>query len=176
MNLGCHGVGRYAGDRADFGTGDAFEIEEQYLPVGRVEPVDDREDQRHGTVAIGAFKGRGAGIGDLDILDRRPAALRVALVGKHVRRRAIMRDAPHPCAERTAAVEGGEALPQRDLQFLFEIAPQLGIGFIAAREPGERSAEAVDRFREKPILIPLGHAALQSFVSHALLVGGAATF
>src|SRR3546814_13257037 len=82
----------------------------------------------------------------------------------------------NPGAERTAAVEGGEALPQRDLQFLFEIAPQVRIGLITARETGERAAETADRFRKKPILIPVGHAGLPSFVSHALLVGGATTF
>src|SRR3546814_16643883 len=62
------------------------------------------------------------------------------------------------CSSDLAAVEGGEALPQRDLQFLFEIAPQARIGLIAARETGERTAEAADRFRKKPLLIPVGHA------------------
>src|SRR3546814_6285153 len=136
----------------------------------------DREDQRHCAVAIGALERRRVGIGDLDILDRRPAALRVALVCEHMRRRAVVRDAPDPGAERTAAVEGGEALPQRDLQFLFEIAPQVRIGLIAARETGERTAEAADRFRKKPILIPVGHPVPPSFLSHPLLVGGPTTF
>ena len=69
VDLGRDRIGRNAGDRTDLRCGNAFEIEEQYLPVGRVEPVDDRQDQHHRAVAIGALERRGVGIGDLDILD-----------------------------------------------------------------------------------------------------------
>src|SRR3546814_5182943 len=77
-----------------------------------------------------------------------------------------------PGAQRTAAIEPRETLPQRDLDILFEVAAQIGVGFIAARHAGEGGAEASDGVRTGAVLFAFVHIALRNFVSHALLVGG----
>src|SRR3546814_2337695 len=78
-------------------------------------------------------------------------------MGNHVRGRAVVRDAPDPGAQRTAAIEPRETLPQRDLDILFEVAAQIGVGFIAARHAGEGGAEASDGVRKGAVLFAFVH-------------------
>src|SRR3546814_12906900 len=97
-------------------------------------------------------------------------------MGNHVRGRAVVRDAPDPGAQRTAAIEPRETLPQRDLDILFEVAAQIGVGFIAARHAGEGGAEASDGLRTGAVLFAFVPFAFRTFVSHALFVGGDGNF
>src|SRR3546814_5212857 len=121
VNFRCDDIGGDAGDRSDLRPCHAFEIEEQYLAVGRVEAVDDRQDQVHRLAAFGGIEGGGGVVGEVDFVEAGPAGGVPAAMGNHVRGRAVVRDAPDPGAQRTAAIEPRETLPQRDLDILFAV-------------------------------------------------------
>lgn len=52
-----------------------------------------------------------------------------------------MRNAIDPGSQGAAPVETFEAAPQGEVNFLEQVAPILGIGFVSPREPLERGTE-----------------------------------
>jgi hypothetical protein len=58
-----------------------------------------------------------------------------------------------PRAQRAAAVESIQALPQRQLDVLKQIAPPFGIRFVTADQPPQRRSEGGGRFRIQIVLL-----------------------
>jgi hypothetical protein len=61
--------------------------------------------------------------------------------------RDIVSDAINPGAQTATPIESREASPEGDVDFLQQVAPPVGIGFIAPGEAAERCAVCGDGFR-----------------------------
>ena len=61
------------------------------------------------------------------------------------RDRGVVRHSIDPRAQRASTVIASEAAPQRDVNVLQQVAPCLGVAFVAAGQPLERRAERARR-------------------------------
>jgi hypothetical protein len=77
---------------------------------------------------------------------------RSAPIAQDMGRRDIVSDPIYPGSQTAAPVEGGKASPKGDMDLLEQVAPPVGIGFIAPREAAERRAVSSDGFRVAMIL------------------------
>lgn len=128
-----------AGDVGDGGGIELFEVAKDDLAVDRLQLEDELLEFVERSVGAG-FRG-GQCLFQLFEADQAggPAAFAQDIGGG-----GIVGDAEGPGFERAAAIEGGEATPELEVDLLAEVAAFVGIGFVTGGEAVDQAAVVVN--------------------------------
>jgi len=130
MNFGGDIRGGQARDFSDRGGIEAFEIGENHVPVKRLETLDQTEQAIERMTAIGRVLAA-VGIGKMLQLFKSDEFLSTgSALPQNMRRTDVVSDAIDPGAKRAAAIKAVETSPQRDVNFLQQVAPQVRVGLV----------------------------------------------
>src|SRR5271157_491860 len=134
-----HGQSRYLRNRFRV---QIFQIRQNHLAVGRIEPLDQREQTRQRLATVrGGFDVFATGL-NLGLFQSQKGRYIPFTFGlpNDVRRRRVMRNTVDPGSKRAPSIELPQAAPQRQMDLLREVAPQVRIGFVGIGHPGESRA------------------------------------
>jgi hypothetical protein len=146
VNLGGNVAGGQAGNLRDGGGVQAFEVGEDHVPVKRLQELDQSHQPVEGLGAIGGGLAA-SGIGHVfQFLEADQGLRSRASLVKHVRSGDVMGNAVDPGAKGATAIEAVKTAPQGYVDFLQKIAPDVGIGFVGARQPFQRGTVGLGRF------------------------------
>src|SRR4051812_20304655 len=152
MDLRGDVAGGDAGDLRDARGVGALEVEQDDLPVERIQLLDEIAQPLHRLLMIERRLGIAARRKVVNVVEthRRPRA--GAPVPDHVRRRNVVGNAIHPRPQRAIAGESLQAAPDGEMNVLEQIEPLVAIGFIRSRQPLQRRAVSASRFLVQNIL------------------------
>lgn len=158
MNLGCDvGTGQPR-DLRDVAGVEPFEVEEHHLPVDRFQLMDETDQSLHREPAIELSYGIHPVRPRVQFVEAGERGLGAA--ANHLGDGDVVRDAVSPGTEGAAPVKAVEALPEREVNVLQQIAAGVGMRFVSASETAQGRTVGSRGFTIEAVLFRQGWAPL----------------